>query len=422
MSRKGFPINESSDEDCYFHWSYPDGHSDPYHVVASYTSHAADKIGANTPGWPSVKAENDYTAWSFTTEMSSCRISGSHEGDDGTVDGQYPVQYVTGVSAPEAIISGMSYCTDKATERVIRLLESRIKSQKINVMQAAVEFKKTCQTVSETAKRLAEAYSLIRGGKLGSGLGVLLGGRDNSGGSRGRNKDKTKNRYIPPNSGSAAKDWLAIQYGWRPLLSDVYGAAEELARMMTYQPPANRVTASAGYQDSTSWTRPANGIFPSSVVEVEFDATVKGVIEYSVNSQMAASAANTGITNPAAVIWELVPWSFVVDWFIPVGGYLSNLDYHNGLEFKKGHYVAKTKGTATVTPSGQPVDAAPYHLTFSGGSVRCSGTGYQRSILGGFPSVPPPHFKDPVSLEHAANAIALLRTVFGGGSDYTFAR
>lgn len=33
-----------------------------------------------------------------------------------------------------------------------------------------------------------------------------------------------------------------------------------------------------------------------------------------------------GFTNPAAVLWEATPFSFVVDWFLPIGDYLKTLD------------------------------------------------------------------------------------------------
>jgi len=421
MSREGFPVHEDGNENCVFHWSYPDGHVDPYAVGSVYTAHAADKIGVNSPGWPAFKQENDYTAWSVTTRATSCRLTGSSASDGGVVDGTYPVVYATGITAPEDIFANYNYLVNNCKMIVQTKLIKQIKGQKINALQALAEYKKTAQTIAETAARIAEAYAQVRRGKIGSGLYTLLGGRDNSGGSSGRNKDKRKNRFIPPNSGSAAKDWLAIQYGWKPLLSDIYGACQELADALTYNPPAGSAFATGSLKEKTSWVQSAGGVFPDTTVTVEFQVSVKGRIEYYVSDQLAASAANMGITNPLAVAWELVPFSFVADWFIPIGSFLSNLDYHNGLVFGKGFMAAKTKGTVTAVPSSAPVTSGGLTLSFSGGSLSCEGTGYERDILGEFPSVPPPQFKDPVSLDHALNALALVRTVLSDGS-YTFAR
>lgn len=41
---------------------------------------------------------------------------------------------------------------------------------------------------------------------------------------------------------------------------------------------------------------------------------------------MADLPGRFGLLNPLEVIWELVPFSFVADWFLPIGDYLSALD------------------------------------------------------------------------------------------------
>lgn len=42
-------------------------------------------------------------------------------------------------------------------------------------------------------------------------------------------------------------------------------------------------------------------------------------------------ATQYGIANPALVLWEMVPFSFAVDWFLDIGGYLESLGALNGL-------------------------------------------------------------------------------------------
>jgi hypothetical protein len=45
-----------------------------------------------------------------------------------------------------------------------------------------------------------------------------------------------------------------------------------------------------------------------------------------------AQLNGTGLLNPALLYWELMPYSFVVDWFIPVGDVLASLTAGLGLE------------------------------------------------------------------------------------------
>lgn len=43
-----------------------------------------------------------------------------------------------------------------------------------------------------------------------------------------------------------------------------------------------------------------------------------------------------GLTNPLEVTWELLPFSFVADWFLPIGDYVSILDSTLGYILKGG--------------------------------------------------------------------------------------
>jgi hypothetical protein len=42
--------------------------------------------------------------------------------------------------------------------------------------------------------------------------------------------------------------------------------------------------------------------------------------------ELEAILHSLGVTKPLSVIWELVPFSFVVDWFVSVGEWISSLE------------------------------------------------------------------------------------------------
>ena len=135
-------------------------------------------------------------------------------------------------------------------------------------------------------------------------------------------------------------------------------------------------------------------------------------MEYEVLSETAEFIANTGLLNPLSVAWELVPYSFVADWFLPVGSYLNNLDYDLGLRFLKGWITTKTLVSGHVESLGGTHSSGATTQTWSGGYISCEVSGITRQGMGSFPAVPYPRWKDPISLSHALNAIALLRTAF----------
>jgi hypothetical protein len=424
MSRKGYPQYSSAKERASQTNTYTGGGTEEFNFDHDYASMEADRVGANTPGWPHNKVENNYFAYKVEGKWSAA----SQRGDfvfpsvPGTYSGTYPTSLL---SSNFDILHGFENpgILGRARDRAIAELQKRAKNQKINLGVAAAEFKKTCNTVADTVRRLASAYGAVKRGNIGGALGVLGGGGQRRGGGGGGSGggDRGGRRRgplqgVPPNSGDAAKDWLSIQYGWKPLLSDVFGGLEEMANTLNFTPPKNKVTSGIiGEWDDLSFVIPAIASHcPPCRAERKLHVTLKGAIEYEVGSEGLQFLTRTGVMNPLAVAWELVPYSFVVDWFLPVGSYLNNLDYNHGLVFKRGWLTTKVEGSWKVRPiPGTYVNPAGFVSTWSGGAGDSNVKYFAREILAGFPPVHFPPFKDPISLKHATNALALLRTAFG---------
>lgn len=112
--------------------------------------------------------------------------------------------------------------------------------------------------------------------------------------------------------------WLELQYGWLPLISDVHEAANAYAAL-TGKPRTERV--------SVSLTRKAQRDSSSSPSAYSCKGTVeeRWRILYEM-SESLSTPRSLGLTDPASVVWELIPYSFVIDWFLPIGSYLENLN------------------------------------------------------------------------------------------------
>lgn len=112
--------------------------------------------------------------------------------------------------------------------------------------------------------------------------------------------------------------WLELQYGWLPAISDVYEAAKAY-ESLTSDSRVSRVSASVNrqYQIDVS-NSPSN----YSVLGTRREGIR---IIYEMSEQLT-TARSLGLTDPASVLWEIIPYSFVVDWFIPIGSYLENLN------------------------------------------------------------------------------------------------
>jgi hypothetical protein len=277
---------------------------------------------------------------------------------------------------------------------------SDIKDQKVNIVQAFAERGQTVRLIGETINRLNTSIVSLKRGNFGAAakaLGVDPGAR------RIR---KYKKSWSEDQSKALANGWLELQYGWRPLLSDIYGSAETLAQQNVREVrniSKTRVTRIV----NTKTVIPPYGGRPSATYHIERKVTIKYVIYFSTPASNH-SLTQIGLTNPLLIAWELTPWSFVADWFLPLGNYISSLDAASGLDFEKGCCTTFEKLTLTGRSRSGPAEPGIEWLgeaTTDTVEVRC-----KRRAFSAFPSASLPRFKNPFSTVHVLNAIALLRT------------
>lgn len=139
---------------------------------------------------------------------------------------------------------------------------------------------------------------------------------------------------------SASDYWLAIQYGWIPTISDMAGAMIA-ADKIRHREPTYICTVRDGFETSRVnkhsevWI-PFNGpyhIWPMNFT-VTNDLHVKLRLEawFKITNPILKTADQLGLLNPGLVAWERVPFSFVVDWFIPIGDWIAQVPPLHGVE------------------------------------------------------------------------------------------
>jgi len=156
---------------------------------------------------------------------------------------------------------------------------------------------------------------------------------------------------------------------------------------------------------------------PRYGTRVQLDHHISRVgISFRVGSPQVAFLAQTGFTNPINLLWEVIPYSFVVDWLLPIGPYLEQLHAWDGLEFVKGFQVRIVKRVTfyDYAYSGKLYPAEPTDLNMvqDSGQFRQEHIIYERDPLTSFPSMTFPTLKNPASLSHALNGLALLHNFF----------
>jgi hypothetical protein len=288
---------------------------------------------------------------------------------------------------------------DGFVSRAGQIILEKLKNQSVNLAQVFAERKMTADLIGSTAYRFAGAMLQLR-------RGDILGAARKLGTSVSR---KARSRFISEyrkrNGGNAIADgWLELQYGWRPLLQDIYGSAEFLAKKQTHE---IRGRVNSSQKRNCYETREIDS---QTTLRTNFFFEVGESVWFQTSGAELASAKESGLTNPLSVAWEVLPWSFVVDWFIPVGGYINRLDATLGLSFQRGSLTIYQKGTLVQESLIDGSDGIHQYNGWATGDKTL--VDVTRVKLEEFPGNQFPGFKNPYSFEHALNAIALLTQVF----------
>lgn len=181
------------------------------------------------------------------------------------------------------------------------------------------ERESTFRSLANKLNTLRRGWNAFRGGDL-KGLAKSLGKKA---AREFRRKDWRKHSR---NAGAA---WLDFHFGWEPLMGDIYSTVLALKAPPLLETKV-RATASGTQVDrGTSLT-------PWGVWRTEYTFQCRWLMQayVSVSNPNHHLANQMGLVNPLTVAWEIVPFSFLVDWFIPIGSYLGSFSDFYGLTLR----------------------------------------------------------------------------------------
>lgn len=142
--------------------------------------------------------------------------------------------------------------------------------------------------------------------------------------------------------------WLELQYGWLPIMSDI-SSLLEAAKSKAKFGLGMRLSAvrNVQYDEPLPIQSPLS---PGALMLIKGRITsgCKVRLDAKVTNLVAAQLDSIGLTNPALLMWELIPFSFVVDWILPVGNFLQALSATIGVEFLGGSSTSYTKTNVDI--------------------------------------------------------------------------
>lgn len=310
-------------------------------------------------------------------DLSSLTPWGGHEETDTTIgqlnysfpSGRYLYRmenidssYYIGVGDP-----GLSSFPNWQTK-----LRLAIKDQKTNLAQSLAEYKQTQNMFLSNAKAIADSFRSLKRGNVPGAMKAL----------------GLKPKQL---RGTISNRWLELRYGWVPLLQDLHGSVEELQTAFN-RPWFRRIKV----RDKTENRQVGSVPGPIPEIKISYD------YQHIESAQAVAyvrgnppTETRLGFTNPANLAWELLPYSFVVDWFIPIGDWLNAMDAERGTTGCYGTVTTKDKVISTTS-------AGSYYMRRT----------YGRSVFYGVPSLPLPQWEPSLGVGRIANALALLSQTF----------
>jgi len=372
--------------------------SDP----SSYVTHTRTWTGSRTPSFGKLKKQqlpvNPHTV-AITDIIDDTTATLTFIPSTGIYFNRYR-RYSSDYAVP---LSAAHYAPAQF-KSLRKLIEHANGNISANLAQDIAQIGQTSRLIANTCKRLVKAVSALKKGNIPGAVSALWSGHMPRYHGKGPSIGK-----------SVASNWLELQYGWKPLIQDVRESMEALKRLNEASSPlVRRVTSSVTDKIKANYPIQHRVITGSRAGTMTYSVQTKAkyVLRYKIDDKLKAFLNQTGFTNPINLGWEIIPFSFVLDWFIPIGPYLETLKAWDGLVFLDGSFsrFSRVSETFVVDFTGSQ----------AGVNYEDHGRYYRRTILlnreklTAFPSAKiPTGLKNGLaSTTHAANALALLRAAF----------
>lgn len=363
--------------------------------------------GSVTPGWPRVKRYNPHSMMlsrfrhRSVVTLDRVNLANPSEWDKIVMLYRSPT-FLPPLGSTEEF--GVVSHDATAREAVLTKCIDAVQDRKANLAQFIAERRQVERSVTDVVNRVTKAVHSVRRKDV-KGVMKALG--------------LTKKPY--DFTGNLSKDWLALQYGWKPLLSDARGIAEHFAEKnlnrdvrIKVRKVVKRILPHETYLRNTTFGGPDH-------IQYHFwegQTKASCILEFRLVNEFERAGTQLGLTDPLTLAWELVPFSFVVDWFLPIGNFLNRLNYDDGLAWEGGAITLHSQRDYKVNVRAVTymVGSTRYDFGSEGKIAELQSIRLDRELLTEKPSgLRSLSVKDPFSPLHFANAFALMRTAFGGG-------
>lgn len=286
-------------------------------------------------------------------------------------------------------------------------LREEIVGPKGELLTSAVEWKTSLDMISGRVRTLGSAFLAIKKFQFRKAAKILRISTPSK--FKNLSKAQAKSQKLLPTN-----VWLEYWMGWAPMCGDVAHAMNTL----TTGPAESSRHFRVGVAEE--WTyQYGYETYYYGRLETKWVRSFRYKMQYSAYGEVLVTNHNKnlanqlGLTNPALTAWQILPFSFMIDWFANIGTVIGSLTDFENLTFRNTGTASKLTVDATMTgrwlamrydPNNQPVFLEINTSGFRDISKRSPG------------SLPSPRFNiqalNRLSLTRAATSVSLLVEIF----------
>lgn len=229
-----------------------------------------------------------------------------------------------------------TYVRDQAYDKAVGKLSRELGEYdaRWNAAVTIAEFGKTAHMFASTAYRLGDCLRKLRAGRLLDAYAVL-----NTDPSRpfGRWVEQNGERVYKSNAYSPADIWMEWRYGWRPFLGDLDDMVRYLGAKLSDRTLTCHYVSTKGYAERAYSVMDTG--YPGAYNTIKQIGSRRLTYELYprfIGDDGSHLLGDLGITNPALVAWEVIPFSFVFDWFWNVSKTIESWHTFSRWEVKRG--------------------------------------------------------------------------------------
>jgi hypothetical protein len=247
-------------------------------------------------------------------------------------------------------------------------MRNKIAGEKVNLSSSIAEYGDAARTFKSLCKALHNGYRALRKGQFNHLL---------------KEYGTIKN---------IAAAHLMYDFGIKPLCHDLGAATAAL--MQAEKPIIRRFTVTKRDEQEFKLSSSVKGnmqLSKRAIVYVTFDDNWSSI----------------EVGNPVEWAWELIPFSFVVDWAFPIGDWLGSLDAMNGVKSTIG--TVTTKREYSHESTNENTETTTY-LSQSGYDYKS----HSRQVITDIPVPPFPGYEPSTAFRNVAQGLSLLTLIHGG--------